>query len=184
MMFARYLLLWVADILANAAGYCLNPIFAFWPVNLPYYLRWFQTYDADLNGFQPDGRIESRFITQTRWLRDGLTPKNSVCAYFCRLVWLYRNNAYGFAYTVLGATGPFVLVTWFGTQDVSDRHPAKAGFCYFKWGAGERTYFHIRWVKPWGFGKCWEANIGWKIAADSKQAQFVFRVWPFRAFEK
>ena len=182
-MIPRFLALWVADILANLVGYCLNPIFALWPKDLPRHLRWFQTHDADLNGVGFGGGIEPRFVRQTRWLRNGEVPKNPLCAYLCRVVWLYRNNAYGFAYSVLGAVGPFVLLSWFGDRGVTNRSPAVAGLCYEKWD-GDKPYFHFWWVKPWGFGKCWEASIGWKISPGNPRAQFVCRVWPFRSFEK
>lgn len=183
MMYVRFLGLLIADLLANLIGYCLNPFLAFWPTNLPKRLRWFQTHDADLNGVGLGGGIEPRFVRQTRWFRNGEEPKNPLCAYLCRVVWLYRNNAYGFAYEVLGAVGPFVMLTWFGDPTVTNRAPAKAGFCFERW-MGDKPYFRFWWVKPWGFGKCWEANIGWKITAGSPRGQFVCRVWPFRSFEK
>lgn len=183
-MYTRFFVLWLLDILANLIGYCLNPLFAFWPVNLPRRLRWFQTHDADLNGVGFSGGIEPRFLRQTSWLRNNDQPKNRLCAYLCRVMWLYRNNAYGFAYDILGAVGPFTLVTWFGDMTVTNRSPAQAGFCFQRWVADDRTYFHFWWVKPWGFGKCWEANIGWKITTGSVRAQLVCRLWPFRAFEK
>lgn len=190
-MYIRFALLLIADILANLTGYFLvnwwAPLLADPSGNLPRWLRWFQTHDATLDGVGTGGGIEPRFIAFTRWFRDGDgTPVNALARFICRVLWLYRNNAYGFSYSVLGAQGPFWLLHQSGNSDATNRAPAVAGECFQVWYRADdlTDYFRYWKVLPWGFGKCLEVSIGWKIHAKSERAQLVFRAWPLRAFEK
>lgn len=174
MMLFRFAGLYVLDLLANLVGYCLNwlfPLFAQRDGNLPQCLRWFQTHDATLDGVGLDGSIEPRFVASTAWLRtkDG-KPRNPLCQYLCRVAWLYRNNAYGFAVDVLGAVGPFVAIgagmelAAPAAQAVpGNRLPAQSGWRLELYrGSNGRMYFHFWLVKDRLNGKCHEANIGWK----------------------
>lgn len=195
-MYLRFALLCVLDLVANLVGYLLLdwwlPLLARADGNLPTWLRWFQTYDATLDGAGAGGGIEPRFVSATSWLRDAAgVPRNRLCRFLCRVAWLYRNNAYGFAYSVLGAPGPFSIVDvsaqlWapYANAEPADRYPAQSGkrFELYR-GANGRLYFHFWYVKDRGNGKCYEANVGWKISADAERAQIVWRWTPFRAFE-
>jgi hypothetical protein len=172
-MYTRFLIYFLADIAVNLIGYCINPllpILADSEGNLPSWLRWFQTYDSTLDGQEP------RFIESTSWLRDGDVAKNALCTYILRVMWLYRNNAYGFAYSVLGCI-PIITISAEGTN-TSDRAPAIEGsyFTVFEDVDGTR-YFQYKFVKDRGNGKCFEASIGWKTSG-----QFVCRWTPFRKF--
>ena len=186
-MYTRLLIYFILDITVNLIGYCINPIlplFADSEGNLPSWLRWFQTYDSTLDGKEP------RFIEATSWLRQherGVNDlnttntlyiaKNALCTYILRVMWLYRNNAYGFAYSILGAKLPFNTLVRKGTN-TSDRSPAIEGsyFTVFEDADGVK-YFQYKFVKDRGNGKCYEASIGWKPSG-----QFVARWTPFRKF--
>ena len=174
-MYTRFLIYFILDITVNLIGYCINPflpIFADSEGNLPSWLRWFQTYDSTLDGTEP------RFIESTSWLRDGNVAKNAICTYVLRVMWLYRNNAYGFAYSVLGATAPFNTLETVGNE-VSDRAPAVEGTWFTTFtDAQDCSFFQYKFVKDRGNGKCYEASIGWKAGSG----QFVCRWTPFRAF--
>ena len=175
MMYTRFVIYFLADFTVNLIGYCINPflpLFADSEGNLPSNMRWFQTYDSTLDGTEP------RFIDATSWLRDDQgAPKNALCKFLCRVCWLYRNNAYGFAYSILGATAPFNTLEAVGV-DVSDRAPAVEGSFYTIFEDAEGVqYFQYKFVKDRGNGKCYEASIGWKTSG-----QFVVRWTPFRAF--
>lgn len=190
-MYIRFTLLFILDLIVNLVGYLLInwwvPALADPVGNLPRRLRWFQTHDATLDGVGVGGGIEPRFIRATAWLRgDTGEPKNAACRFLCRVLWLYRNNAYGFAYAVLGAPGPFSLAMWEGNPAATNRAPAVAGECFQVWrsSADGKEYFRYWLVRPWGFGKCLEVSIGWKISANSQRAQLVCRAWPFRSFEQ
>jgi hypothetical protein len=92
-------------------------------------------------------------------------------------MWLYRNNAYGFAYSILGAPAPFKTISEEGVNP-SDRNPAIEGsyLTVFEDDEGVR-YFQYKFVKDRGNGKCFEASLGWKTSG-----QFVVRWTPFRKF--
>ena len=174
-MYIRFVIYLILDLLANLTGYMINiflPSFANSNGNLPKCLSWFQTYDSTLDG------TEIRFISATSWLRDSLGEPTSVLnRYVLRVLWLYRNNAYGFAYSVLGAKGPFTVLSASGIEP-SDRNPAVGGSRYtvFSSTTGKK-YFQYKSVKDRGNGKCFETSIGWKPTG-----QFVFRWTPFRKF--
>ena len=173
-MYTRFLIYFILDITVNLIGYCINPflpLFADSDGNLPSWLRWFQTYDSTLDGQEP------RFIESTSWLRDGNVAKNFICTYVLRVMWLFRNNSYGFAYSVLGAKLPLVTLSEEGVNP-SDRNPAIEGsyFTTFEDAEGVK-YFQYKFVKDRGNGKCYEASIGWKTSG-----QFVARWTPFRKF--
>jgi hypothetical protein len=162
----RFLVYLLADIAANLIGYCINPLlpaFADSYGNLPTWLKWFQTYDSTLDGQEP------RFIESTSWLRGS---QNVIYTYILRVLWLYRNNAYGFAYSILGAKLPLVVLSEYGVNP-SDRAPAIEGEYLIKYDG----YFQYKFVKDRGNGKCYEASIGWKPSG-----QFVCRWTPFRIF--
>ncbi len=170
-MYTRFLIYLTLDITVNLIGYCINPllpIFADSDGNLPSWLRWFQTYDSTLDGKEP------RFIEATSWLRGS---QNVIYTYILRVMWPYRNNAYGFAYSVLGGTAPFRTLSEEGVNP-SDRAPAIEGswFTVFEDADGVQ-YFQYKFVKDRGNGKCFEASVGWKPSG-----QFVARWTPFRAF--
>ena len=119
-MYTRFVLYFILDLTINLVGFTINPflpIFADSDGNLPSWLRWFQTYDDTLDGKEP------RFIEATSWLRGS---QNVIYTYILRVMWLYRNNAYGFAYSVLGGTAPFRTLSEEGVNP-SDRAPAIEG---------------------------------------------------------
>ena len=172
-MYTRFLIYLIADLTINLVGFTINPflpIFADSEGNLPNWLRWFQTYDSTLDGTEP------RFIEATSWLRTDGVAKNFICTYVLRVMWLYRNNAYGFAYSILGCT-PTKTISEEGVNP-SDRAPAIEGsyFTVFEDAEGVQ-YFQYKFVKDRGNGKCYEASIGWKPSG-----QFVARWTPFRKF--
>ena len=172
-MYTRFLIYFILDLTINLVGFTINPIlpiFADSEGNLPTWLRWFQTYDSTLDGQEP------RFIDATSWLRTDGVAKNFICTYVLRVMWLYRNNAYGFAYSILGCT-PTKTISEDGVNP-SDRAPAIEGsyFTTFEDAEGVK-YFQYKFVKDRGNGKCFEASIGWKPSG-----QFVVRWTPFRKF--
>lgn len=182
MMYARFFFLVLADLFMNLVGYLINPIlplFANEDARLPSWLCWFGQHDSTLDG------AEMRFIAGTMQYRsDDTAPRNLLCRYWLRVLWLYRNNAYGFSYSVLGAYGPFELLSESGTLP-HDRYPANEGrHLQLVEGVDGTRYFQFRYVKDRGNGKCYEARIGWKFAnLEEPSAQLVMRWTPFRSFE-
>ena len=80
----------------------LLPLFVGEDGTLPPYLKWFETWDARHLFFDGTGEIQSDWL-QIHWLF--LKPIESIPwlhLYLCRVLWLYRNCGYGFAYYVCG----------------------------------------------------------------------------------
>ena len=118
----------IAECIAVIIAYITNPIvvlFADEYGKLPYCLRWFTTYDNDLDVrwmvtenkvpkiFQYDYDKHYKYFPEDKGngyvvaghveiLDPNFTTKEKVQRYFCRLAWLYRNTAYTFSYEVLG----------------------------------------------------------------------------------
>lgn len=117
----------ILTIISMIVAYITNPIvvlFADEKGNLPHCLRWWQTYDncLDVGWMISEGHVPKLFRydfdkhyvyhleDKSYGLKPGyvdildpnFTTKEKIQRYFCRLAWLYRNTAYGFAYEVLG----------------------------------------------------------------------------------
>lgn len=134
---------------------------------MPQFLRYnwdehYQAYTVQLNG-----RTAYREL-----LIKPFTVKEKVKRYCCRVHWLYRNCAYGFAYYLFGETAipPFRV----------DEH--ENGYFIH----GSNGIFPSK--NPWAF-KCtapinktwrWEIYLGWKIQRRltvPHRAMLAFRVW-------
>lgn len=112
---------WWAPLFANEAGW------------LPNWLKWAQTFDADLDqGF-----------------RSGNTSFKS--RYLNRMFWLYRNNAYGWSYYVLGID--FIPEEWTVHTYTGDEHAKDFTF----YATDNRGHFSLHCVR---FGIKWK--LGWK----------------------
>lgn len=70
--------------------------------SFPSFLKWFETWDAPHLFFDGTGEIQADWL-DTHWLF--LKHFKSIPwfhLYLCRLLWLYRNCGYGFAYYICG----------------------------------------------------------------------------------
>ncbi len=143
---------------------------------LPYWLSWFQTPDASING---DSVWQSS--DKHPWI-------NKQPVYIRQVLWLIRNSSYGFNSTVL-ATKPlpdYGYVT-FGRLDISDKGVWGLNFAYVK----ETPYFVMRAYFPIGFGKCMKFRFGWNIATplmnnnyQGKMIKYVTTFSPFKSIDR
>lgn len=159
-----WLILLPIDWLATLTGYILAPIlpaFASPDGWLPWWLKWFQTPDNPLDGdagFKAD---------------HAMTP-----TYLRRVLWLYRNPAYGFAWTVEAAKIPVgTLCQAWGTLKVSNTSPYTPGARFVKQG----RYWGLYVVYPSFPGKCLRLRMGWKLDVDGNNdnAMYVFSPNPW-----
>lgn len=176
-MYIRFAIYFLLDVVANIVGYLINPLlplFAGADGRLPNGLSWFQPFDATLDG------TETRFIAATAGRRDEHgNAKSKLDRCILRVLWLYRNNAYGFSHSVLGAKMPLRVTSETSRPYPSDRFPAIEGSYFSTFIDAEGVkYFHYAFVKDRGNGKCYEAAIGWK----TMNGMFVCRWTPFRTF--
>lgn len=161
------------------------PLFAIGKDHLPKWLSWFDTTDNYINGDIGYVMLHAPFPgDQTGWRR-----------YINRVVWLWRNSAYGFSWSVLGATineTPTVVSgdIWVGDNAAESigRKTGLSGTVKIKCG----KYWEYYRVSQWGnSGKCSRIRMGWKLSGyiqDPKnyplgsKAQFVFSARPFGGF--
>lgn len=156
------------------AGLCwllspVLPLFAMGRDTLPAWLSWFQTPDAPLDG-------DSGFAE--------LYPPEEWPQYVRRVMWLWRNPAYGFAWSVLAfqPTSPEFL--WLGSITIDQQRRGGEGFgWYFIYVPQGYFQFSYRQVMP--YGKQLRFRFGWKIVglacwgAWHEKQKFVFTFNPF-----
>ena len=200
MMYIKFLLLAILDIAFNVVCYLTNPIVVLFGSeygNLPWLLTWWDNYDdcMDVEWFVKEGHVpsccvydydkhykfhDSNEALQTRGtcksyvdiLDPNFTLKERLQRYACRVLWLYRNCAYGFSYYVTGIdirkadivevkTDELDGYTWYVTD---------YAFCY----KDERPSF---------FGMHWDNYVGWKfrwVEDDVERCMLAFRITPFQ----
>ena len=149
----------------------LLPLTAIGKDTLPKWLSWFQTPDAPLDG-------DSGFQRVAPWIK---------WKYARRVMWLVRNPAYGFSWSVLAARpNKGTEIVTYGNLNAND-DPYKAGWS-FTWVKGT-PYFHIRGFIKTVPGKCLKARFGWKMKYDAlmfgrvvnSPYKFNFTFNPFKA---
>lgn len=199
MMYLKWLVYAVIDVLFNIVCYLTNPIVVLTSSeygNLPRLLIWWDNYDdcLDVEYFVKDhaphwarydydrhykfhSNVES---LQTRGIYksyvDILDPyftfKERLQRYICRVLWLYRNNAYGFSYYVTGVVVKAEDVIKIKTSEVNGYtwYKTSYAFCY----KDERPSF---------FGMRWDNYVGWKLnwlkAGEEERCMLAVRITPF-----
>lgn len=177
--------------------------------NLPRIFRLWQTYDNCLDIdwmiyenkvpkiFQYDFNKHYKYYMESKnndemipghvvILDDNFTIKERIQRYFCRVLWLYRNCAYGFAYNLLG-------IEFIGKQQYvleNSRGNGKELFVsYLQNPKGLKRYFSVKckeiWVCPI-IDKKFRMDIymGWKLSGtqnytNKKRAMLAVRISPF-----
>jgi len=96
-MMPRYVALTILNLAFTALAYVCAPLVALFTRSdgyLPRSLAWFQTFDAPLDAGWRDGYFGT-------WQATGATP-TGLALWALRVLWLWRNPAYGFCYWPLG----------------------------------------------------------------------------------
>lgn len=200
MMYIKFLLLAILDIAFNMVCYLTNPIvvlFASEYGNLPWLLTWWDNYDdcMDVEWFIKEGHVpsccvydydkhykfhDSNEALQTRGvaksyvdiLDPNFTLKERLQRYACRVLWLYRNCAYGFSYYVTGIDIRKADIVKIKTEE-------KDGYIYYK-----TPYAFCYKDERASFGKHhWDNFVGWKfqdVEQDIERCMLAFRITPFQ----
>lgn len=150
----------VVDLLFTALAYLLAPALPAFAKDgwLPNWLWWFQTPDNSLDG--DDGWKAKPLWGAPRYLR--------------RVLWLWRNAAYGFSWGVLAVGRPDGTVIKAIGDPLTSNLPGHSGW-YFKklMYYTEVLAFQFYFVRQWGqTAKCLRVNMGWKLWQERK-CQFV-----------
>lgn len=130
-------------------------------------LMYFQSHDNAVDEWWYDLYNEDSFF---KWLRKA-TQKDYVSSwwlrYVCRVMWLYRNNAYGF------------LFNWFSTPiEPLDKEVVKGVEDSGKFWINYKQYkssFHLEMQIPILFtNRYYSLNIGWKAHRSAPKPQKMF----------
>lgn len=154
MMYFRWLLLTPIGLVATLFGilFCwLFPLFAIGKKELPQWLSWAGTPDNPIDG-------DISYQTLHAPFKDNLDTLTEMQRYINRTMWLLRNPAYGFAWSVLATTPPknSAIIT-IGDATVNDGVAGKAGW-YLSTTTGA---FRFRTVIPTIKGHCFMMDCGW-----------------------
>lgn len=163
------LLLWLAftplAILADLIAFPVVPLVALVPEPLAKkYLSWFLTPDNPMTGDESHER---------RWAGHHWYPKT--------VAWLWRNRAYGFAKSVLGAK-TLKPVEVFGDPETTDKGPHE-GWAYWKTPDG---YWQFYFIKKMPWDKVLRVNLGWKLwneVLKPTSGMHVCTINPFKGYD-
>lgn len=176
------------NIVCMILGYLTNPIvclFANEEGELPGFLHYWQTWDDSLNprfyvlehapkifrydydkhykeywGTTPKLAALGRKRCFVHIVDPNFTMKERIQRYFCRVLWLYRNCAYGFAFYVFGRFANGTTCKGFDKRD-------DAGHRFYAiWDTYESVLTRVWSVKssmPITKHIRWEVYLGWKI---------------------
>jgi hypothetical protein len=189
----------VLEIIFTIVCYLTNPIvvlFADEYGNLPYSLRYWQTWDntLDVGWMVTEGKVPKLFQYDYgkhyvyHWENhdagiagyvDIIDPSFSlwerIQRYFCRLAWLYRNTGYGFSYYVTGKdiNGADIVKT----EDIStDNYRFQVYYT--------KDAFMVRYDKAWCKWFRWRIFLGWKMQSvkttETKRCMLALFISPFR----
>ena len=199
MKYVKWLLLAILDVLFNIIAYITNPLVVLAASeygNLPWLLTWWDNYDdcMDVEWFLKEGHVPSwavydydkhyKFHDSNEGLRTrgiaksyvdildwNFTLKERLQRYVCRVLWLYRNCAYGFSYYVTGVDVCKADIVKIKTEE-------QDGYIYY--------VTDYAWVykdeRPSFFGLRWDNFLGWKMQAvteDVERCMLAFRITPF-----
>lgn len=157
MLFAAYLLAPILPLFASDDGW------------LPNSLAWFQTPDNSLDS-------DEGWQTHFTWIKN---------RYIRRVLWLWRNPAYGFDNTVLSLRIPAnSTIEYYGNNYVSD-NPLTAGWVFRTITKNEELIiWQFYTVIPYRFFslRCIRINLGWKLwgnisVGQTKQFVCSFNPW-------
>lgn len=200
MMYVKWLLLAIVDILFNIICYLTNPfvlLFADEVGNLPAIFKWWENWDdhLDIDWMVDEGHVPkfARYDFHRHYKYHDLAEAEKLTGvyrgyvdlldgnftlwerfqrYICRVWWLYRNNAYGFSYYVTGIDVRKEDVVEVKTDEVDGYTWYVTGyaFCY----KDERPSFGTHH---------WDNFVGWKfrwLDHDVEHCMLAFRITPFQ----
>lgn len=201
MMFLKWFVYAIIDLLFNAICYITNPIVVLFADDygkLPSICRWWANWDDDLDvdwmvydhhvpsfaeydfnkHYRYHDEWEAEAITGkhhgfVELLDDNFTLWERFQRYVCRLAWIYRNCAYGFSYYVTG-------VTVDGADIVKHATFKKDGYLYY---TAPNAWVYRYNQKSYGTHK-WKIFLGWKIqdfkSTETKRCMLAFCINPWK----
>lgn len=199
-----YIFYLILDILFTLICYITNPVvilFSNEHGELPYSLRWWQTYDNCIDiphtinsgvpklfrydfdkHYKYTPEFKNKYVMKPGYveiLDPNFTAWEKIQRYICRNVWLYRNTAYGFSYEVCGR---YVLADKVITY--VDYNYAENDKCYIAVVNDNRIFLNKTWSIFYTKKYCkWfylRIYLGWKFKGTAGQSMIAFHINPFR----
>lgn len=199
-----YIFYLILDILFTLICYVTNPVvilFSNEHGELPYSLRWWQTYDNCIDiphtinsgvpklfrydfdkHYKYTPEFKNKYVMKQGYveiLDPNFTVWEKIQRYFCRNVWLYRNTAYGFSYEVCGR---YVFADKVKTY--VDYNYAENDKCYIAVVNDNRIFLNKTWSIFYTKKYCkWfylRIYLGWKFKGTAGQSMIAFHINPFR----
>jgi len=199
MKYVKWLLYTIIDIAFNIVCYLTNPLVLLTASeygNLPWLLTWWDNYDdcLDVEYFVKEhvpsflvydydkhykwhsntGSLQTRGIYKSYVdiLDWDFTWKERLQRYACRVLWLYRNNAYGFSYYVTGIVVRAEDITKVKTEE-------QDGYIFYTTDYA----FVYKDERPSFFGLHWDNYVGWKFNwlkdGEVERCMLACRITPF-----
>lgn len=199
MLYLKWLLLCIPDLLMQVIGKLLSPVlplFVRTPRNsegeiewktdgsamqahLPKWLSWFETDDHDCDGDHGSWERHPGFDWRSVYRR--------------RTAWFFRNTGYGFCIRVIGVpvypTDKYVIK---GNPDASDTNGI-SGQVFRRVYRDDKLicfqWYFIRWYENRWFRACIRIGLGWKLfgnwhEATGKVAMHQLYANPFKKFQR
>lgn len=198
MKYIKWIIFAIIDLLFNIIAYITNPfvlLFADEVGNLPKIFLWWENWDDHLDvewmisehhvpkwaeyDFNRHYKYYSeweadKIIGEHRGFVELLDPnftlKERFQRYICRLVWLYRNCAYGFSYYVTGVD--------VHKSDIIKIRNNKDDIFYIT-----KYAWVIKYEKPSFNNHHWEIFLGWKmqnVTNETNRCMLAFRINPWQ----
>ena len=130
-------------------------------------LYWFQTHDNAVDEYWWGCFNESSALAYFRDATQAQYDKSAFLRYACRVMWLWRNVGYGFAYNVFGRKLDEEL--W-----IKERGVEKQGFWYKL--TQRRSSFQLKMTIPTPWFWYLDINIGWKTHRGFPRAMYAGRL--------
>ena len=185
MIYFKYLLIVLLDILANISNFIVAPILSIFTRAKP---------DLNEKGEQWGwiyGTWDNPPQGDSKWQREGWFPYITTGwkGYLNRVGWLYRNPCYGLQKMMGIDYNPNNLIGCKGNENISDKYGiAGSYYAEVRSPAGKVLGFEYYLIKPYGNGKCLRVRLGWKIMTDKFEkygfAAFVDTITPYKQFGK
>ena len=198
MKYIKWILYTILDIAFNLICYLTNPLVLLTASeygNLPFLFTWWDNYDdcLDVEYFVKEHvpfwcvydydrhykwhsnteSLETRGIYKSYVdiLDWDFSLKERLQRYACRVLWLYRNNAYGFSYYVTG-----IVVK--AEDIVKVKTVEQDGYIYYVTDYA----FVYKDERPSFGGMCWDNYLGWKfnwLESGEERCMLACRITPF-----
>lgn len=178
MSIIRWLALLPVLLLGNAITVICAPVAAYLSMSgkgLPDWLRWMQTHDNSIDALWQQPRHMERYTT-LRGVNPEWCRQSPLLRWYCRMLWLIRNPAYG-------------LANFFGYE--TGGNPGKVIAERGQWDGGATNWKVTVWPGAWQIKAqifyprtryFLRVYIGWKSVSGMPRMMMATHINPFRKF--